>query len=87
MIRDGKFELDLIKRLDHVDPGLDKTSAASITCILPMSHTVYTGDEDGKVVSWDQSFSLLAPRQATDYMTQYEWNVVRQQRHSLPFRR
>ena len=52
-IREGAFTLDLIKRLDHLDgrraEGLDK--GASITCILPMAQKVYTGDEDGKVVS------------------------------------
>ena len=56
-IRQGKFVLDLVKRLDHVDQsserGLNVTSA--ITCILPMPQTVYTGDEDGRVVSQVQS--------------------------------
>jgi len=53
MIRDGKFVLELIKRLNHVDQsseqGLNVNSA--ITCILPMPQTLYTGDEDGRVVS------------------------------------
>ena len=52
-MRQGKFVLVLVKRLDHADQsserGLDVTSA--ITCILPLPQTVYTGDEDGRVVS------------------------------------
>lgn len=53
VIRHGKFVLELVKRLDHADQsserGLNVSSA--ITCILPMPQTVYTGDEDGRVVS------------------------------------
>jgi hypothetical protein len=42
----------------HVEPirGEPNVQAATITCILPMSQAVYTGDEDGKVVS---SFPLV----------------------------
>ena len=57
MIQDGKFMLKLVKRLNHADPsseeGLNVNSA--ITCILPMAQTVYTGDEDGRVVSQSQA--------------------------------
>lgn len=52
-IRQGKFVLEPVKRLNHVDQsnerGLNVNSA--VTCILPMPQTVYTGDEDGRVVS------------------------------------
>jgi hypothetical protein len=62
VIRQGKFVLDLVKRLDHVDQsserGLNVTSA--VTYILPMPQTVYTGDEDGRVVSQVQ------PKQCRD---------------------
>lgn len=50
----GKWGLELVKRLDHVDlrnegrPNLE----AAITCIVAMPQTVYTGDEDGRVVSF-----------------------------------
>ena len=52
---DGKWMLALVKRLDHRDPKTERnagvSSAAAITCILPMASVVYTGDDDGKVVS------------------------------------
>jgi WD40 repeat protein len=49
VVQAGAFTLDLVKRLDHLDRKGD--DGASITCILPMAQKVYTGDEDGKVVS------------------------------------
>ncbi|KAK2748947.1 hypothetical protein FQN57_007230 [Myotisia sp. PD_48] len=54
-IRAGRFELDLIRQLYHVDPsrGDGASLSAGITCILPFSHVVYTGDESGKVYEWD----------------------------------
>lgn len=50
----GKWALELVKRLDHVDrTSEDKANvAAAITCITPMAHKVYTGDEDGKIVGF-----------------------------------
>ena len=36
--------------MDHLDQAGFNTHA-SMTAILPMAQTVYTGDEDGKVVS------------------------------------
>ena len=53
VIKHGKFELELVRRLDHVDMGKQNTSNtdASITCILPMAQKLYTGDEEGRVVS------------------------------------
>lgn len=52
----GGWCLELIKRLDHVADqrsGLDGNTNAAITAIAPMATKVYTGDEDGKVVSVD----------------------------------
>ncbi|KAI9803261.1 MAG: hypothetical protein M1825_002052 [Sarcosagium campestre] len=55
IIRGGKFALELIKRLNHVDQSRESGSnmLAAITHILPMAQVVYTGDEDGKVYEWD----------------------------------
>lgn len=50
MIRDGTFALEHVKRMNHLDQAGFNVSAA-LTCILPMAHTLYAGDEDGKVVS------------------------------------
>ena len=49
----GKWVLELLSRLDHVDykTGTRQNVAAGITCISPMPHCLYTGDEDGRVVS------------------------------------
>ncbi|KAK5178647.1 beige protein-like 1, partial [Cryomyces antarcticus] len=43
----------LVKRLNNVDSSREEGTnfAAAITCILPMAQTVYTGDDDGRVVS------------------------------------
>lgn len=52
-IRGGKWTLDFLRRLDHVDyqGGKAGNAEAGITCISPMPTCVYTGDEDGRVVS------------------------------------
>ena len=52
IIRDGRFELELIRQLNHVDSGRDDGGnvRASISCLLPMPQVLYTGDEEGKVV-------------------------------------
>ncbi|GME28908.1 hypothetical protein GTA08_BOTSDO12235 [Neofusicoccum parvum] len=49
----GEWILELLKRLNHVDPSREDGGnyPGSISCILPMAQTVYTGDDDGKVVS------------------------------------
>lgn len=49
----GKWVLELLRRLDHLDYKTDRRQnvAAGITCISPMPHCLYTGDEDGRVVS------------------------------------
>jgi WD40 repeat protein len=50
---DGKWKLELVKRLDHVDSRKEDGGnvEAAITCVTPMPQVVYTGDEDGRVVS------------------------------------
>jgi len=48
----GRWRLEFLRRLDHVDPK-SETGAnleAAITCITPMPQIVYTGDDDGRVV-------------------------------------
>ena len=53
MIQGGRFMLELIRELNHVHSSRQDGSniAAAITCILPMPQVVYTGDENGSVVS------------------------------------
>lgn len=52
-IRNGKFELELIRQLHHVDSNRDNGAniTTGISCILALPHVVYTGDEAGRVVS------------------------------------
>ncbi|KAG9946823.1 beach-domain-containing protein, partial [Aureobasidium melanogenum] len=54
-LRDGAWHLQLIKRLMHVEPtrGEPNIQVPTITCVLPMSQAVYTGDEEGKVYEWN----------------------------------
>ncbi|EFR00996.1 WD repeat and FYVE domain-containing protein 3 [Nannizzia gypsea CBS 118893] len=54
-IRNGVFELDLIRQLHHVNTsrGDGAAALAGITCVLPLSHVVYTGDESGQVYEWN----------------------------------
>ncbi|KAJ9259019.1 hypothetical protein DTO207G8_1179 [Paecilomyces variotii] len=53
-IRDGRFELDLIRQLHHIDVGREGANVSSgISYILPLPHIVYTGDEAGRVYEWD----------------------------------
>jgi beige protein homolog 1 len=54
VIKEGRFELELIRQLNHTDNARDDGGnvMAAISCILPMPQVVYTGDEDGRVVSW-----------------------------------
>lgn len=51
--RTGRWVLRFMRRLDHVD-WRSETGAnveAAITCIAPLPMLVYTGDDDGRVVS------------------------------------
>ncbi|EWC48126.1 hypothetical protein DRE_02705 [Drechslerella stenobrocha 248] len=53
-IVDGKFDLMLVKSLQHINPyQTQATVSASITAILPMPRSVFTGDEWGRVYQWD----------------------------------
>lgn len=51
--RDGRWVLEFLRRLDHVDPKSESGANfdAPITCITPIAQMVYTGDDDGRVVS------------------------------------
>lgn len=50
--RTGAWTITLLKLLNHTDPSREDGGnvSAPITCILPMPHNVYTGDDDGRVV-------------------------------------
>ncbi|KAL4907560.1 hypothetical protein BDW74DRAFT_125913 [Aspergillus multicolor] len=54
IIRNGRFELELIRQLHHVDNNRDNGAniAAGISCILALPQVVYTGDEMGRVYEW-----------------------------------
>jgi WD40 repeat protein len=53
VVKAGKWVLELVKRMDHVDAKSEGggNNEAPITSLLPMAGVVYTGDEDGKAVS------------------------------------
>jgi hypothetical protein len=53
-VQGGRWMLKLVKRLDHVDQRSEDgtNSDNAITCITPMPQAVYTGDEAGRVVSF-----------------------------------
>lgn len=52
-VKGGKWSLELLRKLDHVNYKSEKGEnvEAGITCISPMPHCLYTGDEEGRVVS------------------------------------
>ncbi|KAJ5745343.1 hypothetical protein N7520_010525 [Penicillium odoratum] len=54
-IRDGLFELELIRQLHHTDSNRDNGANISvgISCILALPQVVYTGDEAGRVYEWN----------------------------------
>ncbi|KAL5052016.1 hypothetical protein BDW71DRAFT_3705 [Aspergillus fruticulosus] len=54
IIRNGRFELELIRQLHHVDNNRDNGAniAAGISCIQAFPQVVYTGDEIGRVYEW-----------------------------------
>lgn len=54
----GKFVLEHLKRMDHLDQAGYNVHAA-MTAILPKAQAVYTGDEDGKVVSLSLSLHCV----------------------------
>ena len=53
-IRGNRYVLEMVRQLNHVDNTREDGGnvAAGISCILPMPQVVYTGDEDGRVVSF-----------------------------------
>ncbi|KAI0837982.1 beach-domain-containing protein [Hypoxylon sp. FL0890] len=60
VVKDAKWALELIRRLDHIDTRSETgtNTEAAITCITPMPQLVYTGDDDGRVYEWN-----LIPRE------------------------
>lgn len=60
-IRSGRFELDLVRQLHHVDSNRDDgvNISAGISCVLALPNVVYTGDEMGRVVSSFFSFVVF----------------------------
>jgi len=60
---DGRWKLELVKRLDHVDSRRKAEDGgnveAAITCVTAMPQVVYTGDEDGRVVSFPSIVSKV----------------------------
>ncbi|KAL3475137.1 hypothetical protein BJX99DRAFT_230303 [Aspergillus californicus] len=54
IIRNGRFELELIRQLHHTDNNRDNGAniSAGISCILALPQVVYTGDEMGRVYEW-----------------------------------
>jgi beige protein homolog 1 len=78
VIRGGGFELELIRQLNHVDSSREDGGnvRAGVTCILPMPQVVYTGDEDGRVVS--HPHRPVCKRGPTDHL-QYEWDCIQRQ--------
>ncbi|KAI1295727.1 beige/BEACH domain-containing protein [Xylaria venustula] len=53
-VKNGKWVLELVRRLDHIDPRSETgaNTEAAVTCITPMPQLVYTGDDDGRVYEW-----------------------------------
>jgi len=49
----GKWTLELVKRLDHPVAKDRSQGFAPIMAVLPMTQNVFVGDDDGRVVSYD----------------------------------
>ena len=56
--KNGRWILEFMRRLDHINPKSEsgQNVEGAITCITPMPQLVYTGDEDGRVVSFTFTF-------------------------------
>jgi hypothetical protein len=55
VVIEGKWRLELVKRLEHKDDrqgAISDGGGAAITAVLPHAGGLYTADEDGKAVSW-----------------------------------
>ncbi|KAF2634393.1 beach-domain-containing protein [Massarina eburnea CBS 473.64] len=74
-----KWALTLVNKLNHADASRQDGAnfQAPITCILPMPHNVYTGDEGGRVVrSSFRSLNRWCSRK-TGRVGQVEWRAGR----------
>ena len=80
-VKAGKWNLELLRKLQHYDYKKDHSVAieAGITCITPMPTQLYTGDEDGQVVSVLLIGDLLGIN-ALLMLSQYEWNFANKDR-------
>ncbi|KAH6885261.1 hypothetical protein B0T10DRAFT_91786 [Thelonectria olida] len=54
-ITGGRWTLELLRKMDHIDYKNDKgaNTEAGMSCISPMPTCVYTGDDDGRVYEWN----------------------------------
>lgn len=59
-VNGGKWSLELLRRLDHIDYKSDHghNVEAGMSCITPMPTCLYTGDDTGRVVSCNTVYSL-----------------------------
>ncbi|KAF2265101.1 beach-domain-containing protein [Lojkania enalia] len=69
----GTWMVTLVKVLNHIDSSREDGTnfQAPITCLLPMPHNVYTGDEEGRVVR----FSFFVLRQWVSRRVGFEGQV------------
>lgn len=74
IIRDGAFVLEHVKRMHHLDQA-GFNIGASMTAILPMAQVVYTGDDDGRVVSVHSEANAVLILT----LRQYEWDCIQRQ--------
>jgi hypothetical protein len=53
-LKGGKWTLELLRKLDHVNQKSEKGEnvEAGISCISPMPQCLYTGDDEGRVYEW-----------------------------------
>jgi WD40 repeat protein len=83
--RSGRWVLEFVRRLDHVNMK-SETGAnveAAITCVAPLAGLVYTGDDDGRVVSLLFSFfvtPVVSGWVKADLLEQWEWNLIQRER-------
>jgi hypothetical protein len=67
-----QWSITLVNVLSHADPT-NPTPAAPITCILPMPHNVYTGDEEGRVVRFAFPYLDNWCSRKEGFVNQVEW--------------
>lgn len=61
-----------------VEEGGGGNYEAAVSCISPLAQVVYTGDEDGRVVSFLHPTANLD--QLLKKTTQFEWTLVQRER-------